>query len=139
MQGFQFRIQQALDGKPAAGPLPADLLGDVEKLRQERRENKDHSGQTFDYAILKKQMTIGRAHGTDIRVASHFVSRVHATIRTKGTATIIEDAGSKNGLVVNAERVSRHPPRDGDVNGVPSALSGEHHAFTRALVNERCS
>jgi len=72
-------------------------------------------GQTFDYPISKKQMTIGRGHGTDIRVASHFVSRVHATIRTNGTATIIEDAGSKNGLVVNAERVQRHALRDGDV------------------------
>lgn len=72
-------------------------------------------GQAFDYPIVKKQMTIGRGHGSDIRIASHFVSRLHAKISTNGLATIIEDAGSKNGLVVNSERVRRRVLRDGDV------------------------
>jgi len=72
-------------------------------------------GQTFDYPISKKQMTIGRGHESDIRVASHFVSRIHAKIRTNGTATIIEDAGSKNGVLVNSERVLRRVLRNGDI------------------------
>ena len=60
-------------------------------------------------------MTIGRGHGSDIRIASHFVSRVHAKISTNGIATIIEDAGSKNGILVNSERVQRRVLHDGDV------------------------
>ena len=60
-------------------------------------------------------MTIGRGHDSDIRIASHFVSRVHAKISTSGLATIIEDAGSKNGILVNSERVQRRVLRDGDV------------------------
>ena len=60
-------------------------------------------------------MTIGRSHGADIRIASHFVSRVHAKVSTKGVATIIEDAGSKNGILVNSERVKRRVLHHGDV------------------------
>jgi len=72
-------------------------------------------GQSFDYPILKKHMTIGRSQGNDIRIASHFVSRVHATVSTNGAATIIEDAGSKNGVLVNSERVQRRVLHHGDV------------------------
>jgi pSer/pThr/pTyr-binding forkhead associated (FHA) protein len=43
------------------------------------------------------------------------VSRVHAKISTSGVATVIEDAGSKNGLMVNSERVRSRVLRDGDV------------------------
>ena len=60
-------------------------------------------------------MIIGRGHSSDIRIASHFVSRVHAKISTNGVATVIEDAGSKNGLLVNSERVLRRVLRHGDV------------------------
>jgi pSer/pThr/pTyr-binding forkhead associated (FHA) protein len=72
-------------------------------------------GRSFDYPILKRQMTIGRGHDSDIRVSSHFVSRVHARIRINGAATVIEDAGSKNGVLVNSERVLRRVLRDGDI------------------------
>jgi chromosome segregation ATPase len=70
---------------------------------------------TVDYPISKGQMTIGRGHESDIRVASHFISRVHARIKTNGSATIIEDAGSKNGVLVNSERVLRRVLRNGDI------------------------
>jgi pSer/pThr/pTyr-binding forkhead associated (FHA) protein len=80
-------------------------------------------GEPFDYPIVKKHMTIGRSHGSDIRIASHFVSRLHAKISSNGEATIIEDAGSKNGLVVNAERVRRRVLRDGDVVSLGDELS----------------
>jgi hypothetical protein len=72
-------------------------------------------GRSVDYPIMKRQMTIGRGQDSDIRVASHFVSRVHARIRVNGAATIIEDAGSKNGVLVNSERVLRRVLRDGDI------------------------
>jgi predicted nucleic acid-binding Zn-ribbon protein len=72
-------------------------------------------GEAFDFPLVKRHMTIGRGHGSDIRIASHFVSRVHAKISTSGVATVIEDAGSKNGLIVNSERVRSRVLRDGDV------------------------
>jgi chromosome segregation ATPase len=72
-------------------------------------------GRPFEYPILKRQVTIGRGHAADIRIASHFVSRVHAKLSLQGGATVIEDAGSKNGVLVNSERVLRRVLRDGDV------------------------
>lgn len=107
--------------------LPMDLLldddpdqnvvdiGERTQLEAGRKLVITIAGQAFDYPIVKKQITIGRGHGSDIRIASHFVSRVHAKISTNGLATIIEDTGSKNGLVVNSERVRRRVLRDGDV------------------------
>ena len=59
-------------------------------------------GEERDYPIVSNVMTIGRGHASDIRIASHFVSRLHAKVRTDEGATIIEDAGSKNGVLVNS-------------------------------------
>ncbi len=72
-------------------------------------------GQLVSYALGKSEMTIGRGRLSDIRIASHYVSRVHARITTRGIGIQIEDAGSKNGILVNAERVQRCILRDGDV------------------------
>lgn len=80
-------------------------------------------GETVDYPIDKKLMTIGRAHGADIRISSHFVSRLHAKIKTNGIATVIEDAGSKNGVLVNLEPVKRRVLRHGDVVALGQDLS----------------
>ena len=60
-------------------------------------------------------MTIGRGHASDIRIASHFVSRLHAKVRTDEGATIIEDAGSKNGVLVNSQRIRRRVLHHGDI------------------------
>jgi chromosome segregation ATPase len=72
-------------------------------------------GEAIQYPIVKNLMTIGRGHESDIRIASHFVSRIHAKISSSGTATVIEDAGSRNGILVNSERVQRRVLRHGDV------------------------
>ncbi len=80
-------------------------------------------GRGVDYPLLKKEMTIGRGHGSDIRIASHFISRVHAKVSTNGIATIIEDAGSKNGILVNSERVQRRVLHDGDIVSLGGELN----------------
>lgn len=72
-------------------------------------------GDGIDYPLVKDEMTIGRGKSSDIRIASHFISRIHARISTCGRATVIEDAGSKNGILVNSERVTRRELHDGDV------------------------
>jgi pSer/pThr/pTyr-binding forkhead associated (FHA) protein len=82
-------------------------------------------GEAIDYPIVKNPMTIGRGHDSDIRIASHFVSRLHATVSTKGSATIIEDVGSKNGILVNSKRVQRRVLRSGDIVSLGGELNLE--------------
>jgi hypothetical protein len=93
--------------KPAAARKLVVMLGD----------------EGVDYPLVKKEMTIGRGHGSDIRIASHFISRIHAKISTSAIATVIEDAGSKNGILVNAERVQRRVLHDGDVVSLGGELN----------------
>jgi chromosome segregation ATPase len=78
-------------------------------------------GESAEYPLTMNHMTIGRGRGSDIRIEDHFVSRVHATIVTTANKTIIEDAGSRNGVFVNGERTARSVLRHGDV----VALGGE--------------
>lgn len=124
----------AEDGEAAAAPLangatglvPMTLLADGEHdevIDIGRPAESDSArklivminGEEFDYPIVNNVMTIGRGRASDIRIASHFVSRLHAKIRTNEGATIIEDAGSKNGVLVNQKRVARRVLHDGDV------------------------
>ncbi|HEX6997569.1 MAG TPA: FHA domain-containing protein [Gammaproteobacteria bacterium] len=87
----------------------------VVHARTDRKLVATINGETIDYPLDKAQMTIGRSRASDIRIASHYVSRIHARISTHGIATVIEDAGSKNGILVNSERVQRCVLKDGDV------------------------
>ncbi len=79
-------------------------------------------GEDVSYPLSKSEMTIGRGKSSDIRISSHFISRLHARISTRGIATTIEDIGSKNGIFVNASRVKRCVLRDGDVVSLASEL-----------------
>ncbi len=56
LEGFTHRIQQALDGKSAGGPLPAQMLGDLENLRANRKTQKDWDSQTPDHAYMVERM-----------------------------------------------------------------------------------
>jgi pSer/pThr/pTyr-binding forkhead associated (FHA) protein len=60
-------------------------------------------------------MTIGRSHKSDIRINGQFVSRIHARLLAHPIGTVIEDLGSKNGIFVNAQPVTRCVLKDGDV------------------------
>ncbi len=95
-------------GRPA-NDTAAKLVGSV-------------GGEKMSFPLSKSEMTIGRGRTSDIRISSHFISRVHAKISTRGIATTIEDIGSKNGIFVNANRVKRCVLRDGDVVSLASEL-----------------
>jgi pSer/pThr/pTyr-binding forkhead associated (FHA) protein len=73
------------------------------------------NGKDLEFCLDKEEMTIGRGKANDIRIPSHFVSRLHAKVLARGIGTVIEDAGSKNGILVNSERVNRRALRDGDI------------------------
>lgn len=119
------RVEAAADEVAELLPM-ALLLGD--KGNGEASDGGEHTdaeaprklvaiigGESVHYPIFKRLMTIGRGHGSDIRIPSHFVSRLHAKISTNELATVIEDVGSKNGTLVNAKRVRRRILRNGDV------------------------
>jgi hypothetical protein len=78
-------------------------------------------GARVSYPLRDGELTLGRSKHCDICIPSHFVSRIHATLSTRGAATFIVDADSKNGIFVNSARVNRHELRDGDV----VSLSGQ--------------
>jgi chromosome segregation ATPase len=78
------------------------------------------SGVNVVFPLAKSEVTIGRGKMTDIRIPSHFISRVHARISTRGIATTIEDLGSKNGIFVNSRRIKRCVLRDGDIVSLAS-------------------
>ncbi|MGB5353907.1 MAG: FHA domain-containing protein [Woeseia sp.] len=59
--------------------------------------------------------TIGRSKGNDIRVASKYISRLHARITVDGASATIEDAGSTNGFFVNSMQTRHHALSNGDV------------------------
>ena len=52
-------------------------------------------------------MTIGRSAACDIQVTSPLVSRRHALITVDDRGVTVEDLGSRNGVYVNAERVTK--------------------------------
>jgi chromosome segregation ATPase len=82
------------------------------------------AGQDVTYPIVGDVMTIGRDEGSDIRIVSHFVSRLHAKIRTHDGKTIIEDAGSRNGVLVNSQKIhSSRVLRHGDVVSIAGELN----------------
>lgn len=52
-----------------------------------------------------RSVVIGRGEGADLVLKSSLVSRVHARIHPSRLGPVIEDAGSKNGVRLNGERV----------------------------------
>lgn len=79
-------------------------------------------GARLSYPLHDGDMTIGRSKHCDICIASDFVSRVHATLSTRGSTILIVDANSTNGIFVNSVRVHRHELRDGDVVSLAGQL-----------------
>jgi uncharacterized coiled-coil protein SlyX len=68
------------------------------------------------YPLDSGWLTVGRSNDCDIRIHSPFVSRMHARIFVRGAATLIEDLGSKNGILVNAKAIDGPAPlHDGDI------------------------
>lgn len=73
------------------------------------------------YPLDKKIVTIGRSRGNDIPVVSGCVSRVHARIIQTGSRVIIEDMGSRNGLLVNSRPKRYQALRHGDTFTIGSS------------------
>jgi sigma-B regulation protein RsbU (phosphoserine phosphatase) len=83
-------------------------------------ESADGSRQKFK--VGKERVTIGRSRDCDIFLPDQWLSRHHAEIRRRGPAAFLADLRSKNGTLLNGERVAAEVPlRHGDVISL-----GEH-------------
>jgi DNA-binding response OmpR family regulator len=59
---------------------------------------------------------IGRSSDCTINISVRWISRKHAVLRYKNRQFVLEDAGSKNGVFVNGQRVVKpRPLTDGDM------------------------
>ena len=58
------------------------------------------------WVISQTPVTIGRAPDCEVQIEVRWVSRQHAHIRMEGSHYVLEDAGSKNGVFVNGQRVT---------------------------------
>jgi FHA domain len=65
-------------------------------------------------ALSRDVVTIGRARGNDVCLASNAVSRDHARLLVARRLVTLVNVSSTNGCFVNDQRVQRHRLRDGD-------------------------
>jgi len=77
--------------------------------------------QVLRFPLFKERLTIGRTKDNDIQLNAAYVSRRHAVIQTDEEETRIIDWGSKNGIIVNSERVSEHFLKHGDIVTIGNA------------------
>lgn len=67
------------------------------------------------WVLDQTSMLLGRSAECNIRFDQRWVSRTHARIRLESGRYVVEDAGSKNGVFVNGQRVTdSRPLEDGD-------------------------
>ena len=78
-------------------------------------------GQELRFPLFKDRLTIGRTEQNDIQLNASYVSRRHAVIVTERDATRVIDWGSKNGVFVNAARVTEHFLQNGDTVTIGTA------------------
>jgi diguanylate cyclase (GGDEF)-like protein len=66
------------------------------------------------HKIEGPELVIGRAVSANVRLNDDGISRRHCRILALGGQLLIEDLGSANGTLVNGERVSQQPLKEGD-------------------------
>jgi len=78
-------------------------------------------GQELRFPLFKNRLTIGRTEQNDIQLDATYVSRRHAVIVTDHDATRVIDWGSKNGVMVNSNRITEHFLKNGDTVTIGTA------------------
>ena len=64
--------------------------------------------------LAQQRMYVGRGVEADVRIKDTTASRLHAVLYLERGSTVVEDAGSTNGVFVNKGRVRRAVLVDGD-------------------------
>lgn len=64
----------------------------------------------------ESEITIGRSTDCVVSIPVRWISRKHAILHRQGGQFVLEDAGSKNGVFINGQRIIKpRPLADGDV------------------------
>lgn len=95
-----------------------DTHGPAERDRMTRVLVGCIDDQEVRFPLFKDRLTIGRTELNDIQLKAAHVSRRHAVIVCEGGVTRVIDWGSKNGVLVNARRITEHFLKHGDVVSV---------------------
>jgi len=67
------------------------------------------------YSYVSDEIRIGRSSKNDLCLPDAGVSRKHAIIKKEKNRYVIEDLGSKNGTIVNGEKIKRREVGANDV------------------------
>jgi serine/threonine-protein kinase len=62
-----------------------------------------------------KSLLVGRGNQADVQINDPSVSRAHCRVRARGAKVLVEDLGSRGGVLLNGERVTEHPLGHQDV------------------------
>ena len=74
----------------------------------------DSQGGVSEQELHQGLLTIGRSPDCDLIFSDPMVSRQHARIHVEGNMVAIHDLGSRNGTIVNGERVASTELKAGD-------------------------
>jgi pSer/pThr/pTyr-binding forkhead associated (FHA) protein len=83
--------------------------------------NDDDEGARLDLAEDETEYRIGREKDCDLILKHWSISRKHAMVRRKGSDVTLMDLGSKNGVLLNGDRLEKNESRrltDGDTFSV---------------------
>lgn len=90
--------------------------------------------------LKKSVITFGRGEDNDIRLSSRYVSRSHGRLRLEEGQCVIEDAGSRNGLLFCGFSIQRRRLLDGDMiridDGIETTPEGVLFLFSRRSGSE---
>jgi uncharacterized RDD family membrane protein YckC len=71
--------------------------------------------------LARTLLSIGRDPSNDLVLPDALVSRRHAVVECRGAQYVIRDCNSSNGSLVNGDRVTEHPLKDGDLLAIGTA------------------
>jgi general secretion pathway protein A len=110
----EFSARPAAPAEPAPAPPEVVTRSNVPQLEVRHRDQ--HLARV---ALVPGRLIVGRAVDAGLRLDNRFVSRHHCQFVTTGGQTVVEDLGSRNGILVNgtARREARLAPNDQVVIG----------------------
>jgi stage II sporulation SpoE-like protein/FHA domain-containing protein len=68
------------------------------------------TGELLQHDLVARRTTIGRSLASDVVIPDSSISRQHAVIVRQGRIYVIEDASSRNGVIVNGTRIGGAVP-----------------------------
>ncbi len=90
------------------------------------------------YPLRGSDITIGRSAQSDIRLRSPFISRLHARISVRDDDALIEDLGSKNGILLNSNPIGRSAAlHNGDIISLGGLLELKYVDRDEAVIEIR--